>query len=350
MTFTERTPLEAGFASVFDTRLAPELDQLDARRRELLRRARLHAGLALGAGLLLGLLILVSGDGTSGWGELFAGLGVPLAFGAVAAFLLWKRQENRWEGAVADVVMPAVCEFVGELTYDREARKGFPLERIRRLGVIPSFNSSTLSDSVEGRYRDTPFSIVEANLKSRSSGGDGEDGSSSTRTVFKGLLFEIGVPQSVGARILIARDHTAVGNKLAEMLSFGSGRGMPRVELEHDRFEQRFEVYADDPDTARGVLAPGFLDSLLEIAEAEAGSKGFEAGFDEDLFFLALHREEDFLRMGALRTPVADIEDDLHGVFADIASVRRIIDRLHGDGDRQQTATGAHASSAPNPP
>jgi hypothetical protein len=33
MDFTERTPIEAGFAPVFRERVAPELDRLEAERR-----------------------------------------------------------------------------------------------------------------------------------------------------------------------------------------------------------------------------------------------------------------------------------------------------------------------------
>jgi len=37
------------------------------------------------------------------------------------------------------------------------------------------------------------------------------------------------------------------------------------------------------------------------------------------------------MEMGGLRQPVHDVEEDLHGLFEDLAIVRRIIDRLHGD-------------------
>ena len=46
---------------------------------------------------------------------------------------------------------------------------------------------------------------------------------------------------------------------------------------------------------------------------------------------MALKREDDFLQMGAPTTPADDIEEELHGVLEDITTVRRIIDRLHGD-------------------
>ena len=134
--------------------------------------------------------------------------------------------------------------------------------------------------------------------------------------------------------ILISRELGSFGNKLGEMLAFGTGRSMPKVDFDHAEFEAAFEVYADDPDAARAVMPPAFLDRLLEIGRDEGGNKGLrgmKAGFHRENFYLALDREGDFLAMGGLTRPVSDIEDDLHAAFEDLALVRRIIDRLHGD-------------------
>lgn len=293
--------------------------------------------MALAAGAALGLLFALFGSGSDDWTGALLGFALPLVFGAVAGFLLWKRQEKAWSGSASETIMPVICEFLGEIDYDRDAHKGFPLERMRKLGVIQSFTSSEISDRLEGEWRDTPFEIVEAKLTSekRASSGntDNDNSDRSSRTLFKGLLLHIGVPDPIPTRILIARDY-GVGNKLGELFGGSSGRGMPKVDTGHAEFERHFEVYSADPDIAQDVLAPGFLDSLLEIAEREGGdpgATGIEAGFHDRSFFLALKRDEDFLAMGSLKTPMDEIEADLHRVFADIAQVRRIIDQLHGE-------------------
>ena len=336
--FNELNSVEKGFAEVFETRVKPQLSQLEAERKALLSKATRHAALALGAGLVLALLMLLFGTGSEGLGGILAGLGVPVILGGVAAFLLWKRQEKRWEGSVAEALMPAICDHVGDLSYDRNAHKSFPLDQIRRLGIIRPFTHPTLSDRLEGRYRDTPFEMVEAKLESKKTashtGGKRADNSNRSTTVFKGLLFRIGVPDPIPTRILIARSFMGPGNKLAEMLSRDTGRTMPKVTTGHARFDEKFVVYSADPDVARRVLAPAFLDNLLEISEAEAdtdGTRTLEAAFHEDSFFLALNRKSDFLKMGSLRKPVTGVEEDLHLAFEDIALIHRIIDRLHGD-------------------
>ena len=334
--FTERSPIEAGFSEVFQERIAPRLSKLENERQAVLVVAKRHAALALGTGAGLGLLFVLFGSGSDGLAGALVGFGVPLAFGAVAALLLWKRQAARWNGSAAREVMPVVCDFLGDLKHDRDAVKGFPLERMQKLGVIRRFSRAKVNDRLEGTYRDVPFEIVEAELindkRESTSGTDEPNNHSSPKTQFKGLLMRVDVPDPIKARILILRDY-GKGNALMSMFG-GVGRDLPRVDTGHDTFEHMFEVHSDSPDTAMEVLAPGFLDSFVKIAEAESGrrgAKGLEAGFHDESFFMALERDEDFLALGKLTTPADKIEEDLHGVFDDIATARRIIGRLHGD-------------------
>lgn len=334
--FTERTSIESGFAAVYKTRLASRLKELDQERQAVLATAKRHVAIALGAGAVLGLAFLLFGSGSDGLAGALLGFGVPLAFGGVAAFLLWRRQAAKWSGSVAKDVMPVVCDFLGDLDHDRDALKGFPLERMQKLGVIRRSSKSEISDRLDGTYRDVPFEIAEAKLindkRKSNTSTDSSGSNNSSSTQFKGLLMRIGVPDPIPERILIARDY-GMGNKLMSL--FGSaGRNLPRVETGHAAFEEHFEVHSDDPDMARKVMPPAFLDSLVGIAEAEGGHRGAksqEAGFHDDSFFMTLQREDDFLAMGKLTTPADEIEDDLHGVFDDIATVHRIIDRLHGE-------------------
>jgi hypothetical protein len=334
--FTECAPIEKGFAEVFGTRIAPRLSELENRRQALLKTAKRHAGFALAAGAALGLLFATFGTGTQGIGGVIAGFAIPLAFGAVGAFLLWRRQAAKWSGSVARTVMPDVCDFLGDISFDPEAIKGFPLERMQKLGVIRRFSRAEISDRLEGRWRDTPFEIVEAEListKERRGTSDDRHGTDrSETTLFKGLLMRVGVPEPIPTRILLVRNY-GPGNKLMEMFG-AAGRDLPKIETGHEAFDRAFTAYAADAETARKVLVPGFLDSFLRIAEAESGrpgAQGLEAGFHDESFFMALERDDDFLAMGRLTVPADEIEDDLHGVFADIATARRIIDRLHGE-------------------
>ncbi|RBI85472.1 hypothetical protein DRV85_06930 [Rhodosalinus halophilus] len=328
MEFTEKAPIEEGFAPVFQDRLAPELERLEETRQTLLAKAKRHAGIALAVAAALSLLSVVYGSG-----DVWVGPIVLMAFGGLAAWFLWRRQAHRWSGSMAEVVMPPVCDFLGGLSYDRAALDRFPLDRVVSLGLLDEHNRTSLQDRIEGSYRGTGFEMVEAHLRRRTRSAGDDDDDSSEKTVFKGLLFRIDVPEPAPTPILIARDFGSFGNKLNAFFASGRGRNMPRVEVDHPEFEQHFEMHAEDPEAARGYLPPEFLDNLIAIAkhESDEGLAGMTAGFQRDSFYLALARKTDFLELGGLRQPVGEIEGELHEVFEDLAMVRRIIDRLHGD-------------------
>ncbi|MFX0541025.1 hypothetical protein ACEWPM_004735 [Roseovarius sp. S4756] len=86
--FTERSPIETGFSEVFRTRVAPRLSALEEKRQAILAEAKRHTSMALASGAALGLMFVLFGTGAIGLAGLLVGLGVPLAFGAVPAFLL----------------------------------------------------------------------------------------------------------------------------------------------------------------------------------------------------------------------------------------------------------------------
>ncbi len=327
MRFSERNALEAGFTRVFEKTVRPALEALEAVRVTKLNAARKWMTICIAGGLALGGLLFF-GFGPSG-AAFFGGL-VFVIIGGIGAFVVRAAQRDGWSESVAGAVMPAICAHIGNLRYDQKPGGGFPVARLQRLGLFGSYSDEHLTDRLQGSYRDTGFDLVEAKLTRKSSGSNGSTNSS---TVFKGLLFEIGVPVSVPGRIMIAREHGAFGNALSEVFGGGKGRGMPKLSFDHETFEQVFEVYADDPEAARRFMPTGFLDSLLAIGEAEGGHKGSKAmvaGFEDNSFYMALSRKGDFLAMGSLTTPVADMEEDLHAIFADIEMVHRIIDRLHG--------------------
>ncbi len=326
MQFTERSPLEQGFAPIFEDQVRPALMGLEEERIARLARARrwmvmvLAAAAVLAAGVLLIFQLATP--------AIIAAL-VIAVLGVIGMAAARAIQSSGWSGSVAEAIMPAICSHVGALEFDAKAVSGFPIGPMQSLGLVGSYDRARLTDRLTGRHRDTGFEMVEAYLTRKTRDSDGD---SKTTTVFKGLLFRIGVPVPVPTDILITRDYGKIGNKLGSLFSGGKGRGMPRVEMDHAGFEEVFEVHANDPAAARDFMPPAFLDNLLNIGESEGrkGAKSMRAGFAGNSFWLALGRGGDFLAMGSLTRPVMDMEDDLHAIFADIEMVHRIIDRLHG--------------------
>ena len=326
MTFTERAPIEEGFAPVFADRIAPELDRLEAER--LAHAGQARRGMIWPVGIAA---VLFGAFALFGWNLVVGGI-VAVVIGGIAALVIRGRHAGAWQQKIGDAVFPVVCEFLGDCRFDRRAEAGFSLAPLKELKILPAYDSATIRDRLEGSYRDTAFEIVELTLTSRST--NGTNNSSTTTTEFHGLLMRIGVPVAVPTRIAILRDWGGMGNTLAGMFSGGKGRGMPRVEVDHAAFDAAFEVHADDPGAARAFLPPLLLDALLRIGEEEGGrkgAKGMRAGFDDGAFFLALDRRTGFMDLGALGRSAHEVEPEIHKLFEDMAIVRRIIDRLHGD-------------------
>lgn len=330
--FTERAPIEAGFAEIFAREVAPRLDALEQERQHFNRRGWRHFGIGVAVGVVAGGALALSIPDEVG--RLIGG-GFGLLFGILGGAAARAHQGGAWTGTVAEAVMPTVCHFLGDLDHDRAARDGFPARRAHDLGLVGHYNRATFEDLLTGTWRDVPFEMVEATLRHRSRKSSGKNGSSSsTKEVFKGLMFRIGLPEPAPTRIMIARNYGSALNALAGFFSGSRGRGMPRVETGHAAFEKDFELHADDPDAALAYLPPDFLDNLVAIGrhESDKGVKGMRAAFDGGDFFLVLERRKPFMEMTSLRKPVHGVTETLHDVFDDMMVVRRIIDRLKGDG------------------
>ncbi|ROT97755.1 DUF3137 domain-containing protein [Histidinibacterium lentulum] len=325
MPFVERSAIERGFAPIFDAQIAPRIDALEAERREAVQTGNRKVKIATAVGLVAGIaLSLIFGN----WVLLLV---FGLA-GLIVGFVLRGLGADRWLRKLHEVVIPPVVSFVCHLEYTREPSTGFPLGAMGDLGLFGSYNRKSLTHHLSGTWRDTSFEMVQAHLRRRSSGGSNSSGT--TRTIFMGLLFSIEVPGGAPTPILIARDYGKVGNQLAGFFSFGKRRGMPRVAFEHHRFEELFEVHAEDPEAARAFMPDAFLDTLISIGDTEGGKEGAKsmtAGFEGERFFLALSRELGFMQVGHVDRSILDIEDALHALFDDLTLIRRIIDRLHGE-------------------
>lgn len=323
--FTEKAPIERGFAAVYAERISPRLDELEAERIRLQGKARRGVLVALAVAAVIGGIVLAIWEN-----PIAAGIVGAIALG-IGAMISFAAQGGAWTQRISDAVMPVVCDFLGDCSFDRTAKAGFDTGTLKTLRMLPNYDRIAISDRLEGTYRDTGYELVEAHLETETTDSENR---TSRSTTFRGILFRIEVPIPVPTPIVILRDWGSVGNSLASLFTGGKGRGMPKVQIDHDGFEALFEVHASDAEAARAFLPPLFLDNLMQIAREEGGAKGtagMRAAFSGDSFFLALDRRKGFLELGGLSRSVHEIEPELHAVFHDMELVRRVIDRLHGD-------------------
>ena len=155
----------------------------------------------------------------------------------------------------------------------------------------------------------------------------------SGRTVFDGLLFEIGVPLAFSGRVLIGRDVGNFANAINTFFKEKFGKKEQRVQFDDEVFEKRYEVYASDVDEARRLITPAFRHTMVSLAEAH-DEKSLGAAFVDEVFLLAVPIKGDLFEPGSVTRSVYDCEDDIHEFLGHLILARRIIDHLHDDRPR----------------
>ena len=63
--------------------------------------------------------------------------------------------------------------------------------------------------------------------------------------------------------------------------------GLARIDTGHPGFEERYELYSDDPDGALRLLSGGFFDAMVALADA-AGRGSLNAAMSDQRFLLCL--------------------------------------------------------------
>lgn len=317
------TPSEIDLNRIYRDDIAPEADALEQRR---LKRVKLFYRIVA---VVLGIAVLGGGavyyfelyNTHLGWVVLAVVIFVLIAYFAIR--FPWTTHRND----VKDLVIPAVCKAVGELSYERKPKAAsVGAERFSDAGIVGNYNRSKLEDRFVGRHRDTGFQVVEARLRRRRFGGKG---SSKSRTVFKGLLFDVEVPKRFSGFLIMVGDKGAFGNTVVSFVRKQFG-GLERLDTGHEAFEERYEVYSDSPEEMSDLLAPGFLDTMVALSEA-TGRSALNGAMIDGRFLLAMPLRQDLFEVGRLLRPLDRLREDLEDVVEEVTIPHRLIDYLHGD-------------------
>ena len=326
------------FAEFYASEIAPGLPALEAQRRDRLRKATVRA---VGLGFVVA-AVAAAAFALPDYRIVLAVL-VVLALAAGAWWVTAPARRHR--EALRELVVEPLRRHLGgpggDLDYQRKVghhKQGgrFDLGLIERSGIVGGFNRWKLEDLLSGRHRDTDYQMVEARLKRRSGGKR-----RSSTTVFKGLLCSLSVPVAFKCRVLLVGDRGKLGNRVADFLR-DKFTALTPVPLDHGAFEDRFQVYSDDPAAARQLLQPGLLDSLLAIADprvragrgprtGSAGKEAVNCGFLEGRFVIAIPQAKDLFEIGRLTRSLDYAEEDIRRLASEFTIPQRLIDNLHGE-------------------
>lgn len=237
-----------------------------------------------------------------------------VVFGAGFGYLVQdlKSREQAW----IDKAMAGL-----DLTYSAEAGD-FPLTRFRAMGVIPSYDRSSLEDRISGEHAGVAFEICEAELKEKRTRSTKNGTRTTYVTVFDGLLIRCGFQRSFTGITRIKRDGGFLGNLFA-------GGKEERVRLEDPAFEEAFQVFSDDQVEARYLLNPAFMQRLLDL-DRHMGSGNMALTFHGQEVWISLRQKGDSFRMGGLFKGYG--RDNVAAFLKGLADLFHLIEELNRRG------------------
>lgn len=258
----KKTPTTEPARVESDPQLDPVLRALDVLRVDVSERVRARsiARIPIGiAGAIVLWIVSQRADDPPG----AIGLLVFILMGALAgerwaAYALERDYRRRYK----DDVLPHLVRGIGDgLTY----RAADP-DRLQPFGasrILPKYDRIEVDDEIAGSHRGLPIEIIEVRLKKRVN--------KKTRVIFDGLIVGLTLPRSLTGTTLIATDRGAWENFKARW----NGANMETVRLDHQEFEQHYEVYGTDQIEARALLTPAFMERFVTLTRrSELGAPG----------------------------------------------------------------------------
>ena len=289
-------------------RLAPVLDELEAKRRELRRRCLKRGGWTAAA-ITAAVVGIVAASGTPAWMGVLPGL---IVSGIVFSTLCnAPRQSLRTE--YKKRVIPSFVEATVENgSYEPDA--GISCGVFVGCGLFSHPDRYPSEDLISGRIGKTPFSFSEVHAEEKRTSTDSKG---RTKTywvdIFRGFLFVADFHKDFSGRTCVCRN---------SWLKWGQGE---RVRLEDPDFEKLFDVYSTDQVEARYILSLTMMERIKTLDRKFKGS-GVAVAFRESRVIVAVRDGVNHFEAG-LWSPVTD-PDRLRRDFSAVSALVGIVEDL----------------------
>lgn len=222
-------------------------------------------------------------------------------------------QNARYRSAYKAKVLPVLAAKLG-LEYRTVAAS--QLAVLGRRGLFPTHDHAEVREEFFGDYRGLAVEVAPLGLIQ----GKGKN----ARTVFEGVIVQVGLKNRLLGETVIIRDAGAIGNILESL----RGQGGQRVALVDPEFERMYEVYSNDQVMARALLQPDFMERLKALARDERFGKAFAVASDANLTLVLprpgarqLLKAPDFNHPGESEKKVESLLQDIRSLLstADVA-------------------------------
>ncbi|MEL6724587.1 MAG: DUF3137 domain-containing protein [Pseudomonadota bacterium] len=213
------------------------------------------------------------------------------------------------------IIDPVTARF--GMSFDPDPGVQDSIVDLRAAGLVPDWDRSAFEDRLTGQRSGVDFEFFEAHLEERRRTTDSR-GRTRTRwvTVFNGQCLRFKFHKDFLGRTVVLRD-AGFFNR------FGGRRGMQRVRLESNVFEEAFEVYSTDQVEARFLLTPDLMQRLIELEKVFRGGK-LRCAFQNNELLIALEGG-DLFEPGSMFTPL-DNPERVRELLDDFAAIFNLID------------------------
>jgi len=166
--------------------------------------------------------------------------------------------------------------YFGDKLLTKPSHEIYGLSNFRSLGFVPNYNSATVEGRITGKIHKTYFQFFRATF---SRAGETVYEYCPWKYRFRGQFISISFPNNFLGQTVVLPDKG--------LFNLKKMRGLKRVRLVDPTFEKMFEVYSTDQVEARYLLAPDFMQRLVDLEHAFEG-KSIRFGFVENQLLIAI--------------------------------------------------------------
>ena len=217
-------------------------------------------------------------------------------------------------------ILPRIVPLFGDLHFEWQP-KNLEIDAIVPNGLLPEHSREEIEDLIEGSYRGIPLRAAEIKLtKSETRRSSSGSSSTSTATVFSGLLLQLTLPRARPGTVVAATQEFSDDSQLTQRLQ---DRGLV-VQGEFDGFE-----LLATPDAPKGGLNGSNLTAQLQQFARRLDAEQLAASFSGDQLVVLVGKEQDYFELPLDST---DFQRDAEMVGEQLDGMLSVIDLLDIEG------------------
>lgn len=322
--FEERNEAEKGFAAIWEEKIGPGL-ALYAPEYSRKKKLAIYGNIALSIAVIAIYAIVSLMDPWTGKNSDAIFMFVLVICGVCVGFGIaypHTKLVNAYTEYLRDTVAGHFAEKFTKPEGDDRGRA--VANNLAEAGMIGNSGRRKYTNLYTGTHRDCSIVMFNMECITRTKTGNNQNDSSTYYWVL-----EVGVPIEFGGTVQIRRDYGGLVNKVRSAMVTGK-----QVPFDHEAFEKKYEVYAEDADLAYRLISPAFCDNLLAIDDLLPNSlfgatRPMSGMFRDGNFVLVINDFSDVLDTDSVAPH--KVENAARRLIARLNLPLQIVDYLHGD-------------------